>query len=78
MVTVLEIAGVKLPSVAVSVYVPALLMWHPTNVASPEIAASGFTEQVNVAPPAVVSAKVTELVFVVTVFPPASLIATAG
>ncbi len=45
---------------------------QPPNVATPATAPWGFGVQVSVAPPAVVSAKVTALELPVTVLPPAS------
>jgi len=58
--------------------VPALSTLHPANDATPETDASGLVVQASVAPLGVVNAKVTELVFPVTVFPPASWTVTTG
>ena len=57
---------------------PILSTLQPANVATPATAAFGFVVQVSVAPPGVVSARVTELVSDVTVLPPASCTATTG
>ena len=51
---------------------------QPLNVATPDTAERGLVVQDSVAPPAVVNARVTALVAVVTVLPPASWTATAG
>src|SRR5580765_5607049 len=51
---------------------------QPAKVTIPERAAFGLFVQARVAPPGVVSARVTELVSVVTVLPTASWIVTAG
>ena len=79
-VTPLLTALDKVPSVAVSVYavVLALSILQPANVATPDTAVLGFAVHVNVAPPGVVSANVTELESDVTVLPPASCTVTTG
>ena len=51
------VAAASEPSVAVSVYVPALSIAQPANVATPADAALGFAVHVNVAPAGVVIAK---------------------
>ena len=51
---------------------------HPANVATPATAAWGLVPQVRVAPPGVVSARVTLLVLPVTVFPNTSWTVTTG
>ncbi len=63
---------------AVSVYVPGLSTRHPVKVATPDTAASGFSVQVRVAVPGVVSTRVTGAVLVVTVLPWSSWMATTG
>jgi hypothetical protein len=78
MVTLLLVAEVSSPSVAVSVYTPTLSIWHPVKVMTPATAALGFGVQTSVAPAGVVNAKVTKLVSVMTVLPPASWTATTG
>jgi hypothetical protein len=66
------------PAVAVSVYVPAVVILQPAKVATPATALLGFVVQVRAAPPVGgVIAKVTALVPVV-VLPPESWIATRG
>ncbi len=57
---------------------PALSTLQPANVATPATAAFGLAVQVRIAPLAVVSARVTELVSPVTVFPNASCTVTTG
>src|SRR3954469_21085299 len=47
-------AGVNVPSVAVSVYVPALSTLQPAKVATPATAVTGLAVQTSVAPAAVV------------------------
>jgi hypothetical protein len=71
-------ADVNAPSAAVSVYVPARSMEQFANVATPATAAFGFVVHDKFAPAGVVIVKVTELVSLVTVLPPASCTATTG
>jgi hypothetical protein len=71
-------AVVSTPSVAVNVYVPTRSIRQPPNVATPATAPCGFVVHVKVAPLGVVSAKVTGLVFPLTVLPPASCTTTIG
>jgi hypothetical protein len=73
MVRLLLTAAVRLPEVAVSVYVPATLILQAEKLATPEDVLLGFWGQVRTAPPAGgVMTRVTEGPLVVTVLPPAS------
>ena len=71
-------AEVNAPSVAVNVYVPGRSMLQPANAATPATAAFGFAVHANVAPPALVSANVTELVSLTIVLPDESCTVTDG
>ncbi len=53
-------------------------MLHPANVATPELAARGLEVQLSTAPFGVVSARVTEELFVVITFPKLSSTDTEG
>lgn len=73
MVRLLLTAAVRLPEVAVSVYVPATLILQPEKVATPEDVLLGFWLQVRTAPPTGgVMTRLTEGPLVVTVLPLAS------
>jgi hypothetical protein len=74
----LLVALVRPDDDAVSVYVPALSIAQPTNVAMPEEAAFGLAVQVSVAPLGVVIANDTEAELDATVLPFASWIVTTG
>src|SRR3954453_7895299 len=49
MVNAVLTAGVNVPSIAVTVYVPAMSMLHPAKVATPATAATGFAVHARVA-----------------------------
>src|SRR3954454_5237225 len=78
MVTGSLIAGVNKPSVAVRVWVPATSMLHAEKVAMPATAGTGFAAHPNTVNMGTVMPSLTELVSVVTVLPPASLMVTTG
>ena len=73
-----RLVAVKPAPVAVSVYVPALLMLHPEKAAVPAAAVTGLAAQLRTAPAgAPVMLRVTGAVLEV-VLPPASWMATEG
>jgi hypothetical protein len=69
---------VRVPEVAVSVYVPAASTAQPAKVAAPATAALGFAAHVRVAPAAVVRLRVTGALLTSTVWPRASRTTTTG
>jgi hypothetical protein len=73
MVRLLLTAAVRVPEVAVNVYVPAVLILQPEKMATPEEVLLGLDAQLRRAPPAggVIVSR-TEGPLVVTVLPPTS------
>ncbi len=76
-VKLLLAAWASAPSVAVRVYVPAVLTLQPANVATPATAVRGLVVQLTLVPPPV-TARVTALVSPVTVLPYVSWTVTTG
>jgi hypothetical protein len=78
MVKVALTSLVRVPEVAVSVYVPAPSTAQPAKVATPATAALGFAAHVRVAPAAVVRLRVTGALLRSTLWPWASRTSTTG
>jgi len=71
-------AWVRVPELAVSVYVPDLSTLQPAKVATPATADVGFSVQVRVAPAGVVMLRVIGALLTPTGLPPASWTVTTG
>lgn len=74
----LVLLAISAPEVAVSVYVPDLSMLQPEKVAMPEVAVTGLTAQVKVAPAGVAMVSVTRAALTATLLPLTSWTVTAG